>query len=329
MICEIIMSDFNENSAFSENDQNIDMDFDLEESQIQVSQNNSHENFTDDILLAVNFKAKCYEEVFNNFVTYALYQETLTQNSLLYEISKALIVKLQKGYALNLNNSEFIRNIILLYEYSDKDMRITLLEKLPDFLKIIFDYYNAQDVPIHFWLDNLTSKLSIKDLIGVFNLTASEDNDIEKNRLILEPYCVALDAALREYDFDSGEQHKTNIFTNFIRGRAVFLELKRANIPFINDLKKFTEPYPYRYQFLIDAAINIDYGCFLNGVVILRSMLFGGASDYFINVITKLLINEKAYTIPFSNHGVPLPICLPFPILATPLFYTDFAINDV
>ncbi len=273
---------------------------------------------TKDMLRELHQFVPLYEEIFNNEIAYALHQEDLTQSAELYRIAETLLIKINKGYVLNLNNRDFIKNIILLYQYGNGDIYSKLFEKLPEFLKIIVTYHFEKEMPIHFWIRSLTSQLSIKDLMNVFNIPTSESSnniDIQNDRLALEPYCVVLDAALQEYNFETGEHTKSNIFTNFLNARLTYLELKRHKVSYVYDLEKILQAYPYTYRFLIEAAINVNYGNFLNGLVILQNMVFGGPSNRFIENITQALIQSKAYTIPHSDCYIPIPKSILFPVM--------------
>ncbi len=313
------------------------------EEETQSSENQAIEEYADEdanddtpiltknMLIKLHQFVPLYEEIFNNEVAYALHQEDLTQNSELYHIAEILLLKINKGYVLNLNNRNFIENIILLYQYGNGDIYPKLFKKLPEFLKIILTYHFEKEMPIHFWIRSLTSQLSIKDLMNVFNIPTSEnsdDIDIQNDRLALEPYCVVLDAALQEYHFETGEHSKSTIFTNFLNARLTYLELKRHKVSYVSDLENFLQAYPYTYRFLIESALSVNYGNFLNGLVILQNMVFGGPSSRFIERITHDLIQSKAYTIPLSDCYIPMPTILPFPVMQAmqSIIYTPFLI---
>lgn len=284
--------------------------------------------FTDDVLEELNQTALSFEEIFNNRVTHALYQEELTQHTLLYKIAENLYLNITKGYILNLSDKEFIKNVILLFEYGKGSFYKKLLEKLPAPLKVILKYHTSEDVNIHFWFEALMSQISIKDLMNAFNLQPSADGNIQKDRLTLEPYCIALDAALQQYDFDTGKHTKSNIFTSLLQTKAVFLELRHSRLPCMKNTELFLNAFPYRYRFLIDAVLTIDFGCFLNGLIILTNMVFGGPSERFLDNVTKEIIRSHSYTIPFSNKDVFLPIVSTFPLPKSVFFYTPFFLNN-
>jgi hypothetical protein len=286
---------------------------------------------TKDMLIELHQFVPLYEEIFSNEVAYALHQEDLTENSELYRIAETLLLKINKGYVLNLNNRDFIENIILLYQYGSGDIYPKLFEKLPEFLKIILTYHLEKEVSIHFWIHSLKSQLSIKDLMNVFNIPTSKNSDaidIQQDRLALEPYCIVLDAALQEYHFETGEHNKSTIFTNFLNARLTYLELKQYKSPYVCHLEELLQAYPYTYRFLIEAAISVNYGNFLNGLVILQNMVFGGPSRRFIEKITHTLIQSKTYTIPSSDCYIPIPTSIPFPVMQPiqSIIFTPFSI---
>jgi hypothetical protein len=283
--------------------------------------------FTDELLLEINQKARTYEEIFSNYVTHALYQEDLIQNSLLYKAAERLYVVLKKGYALNLFDTEFIKNITLLFQHGKGDIYPKLLDKLPDILKLFISYHQAPNVEVHFWLQSMMAQLSIKDLMDCFNIQLSESENLEKDRRTLEPYLTALDSAFQKFDFDTGHEHKNDLLNCILKINIICNDLRRAKMLSQNKIKIFSEAFPASYQFLIDDALSLDLGCFLNGLIILSNMVFGGPSEQFIINLVKLTITTQAYTLPFSNHGVPLPDCLPFPHPKKMIFYTSFILS--
>ncbi|MFT6083535.1 MAG: hypothetical protein ACJARD_001676 [Alphaproteobacteria bacterium] len=282
---------------------------------------------TADIISELNSYSSSYEETFNNKITFAIYEEELTREVQLYDITHELTQKLNEGYILNLYDDEFIKNLILLYQYSKNDSLKTLYGMLPAFLKIIINYHNLENTPLHFWIQALTNQLSLKDLMSAFNLPFSEGENIQQDQALLEPYCILLDAALQEFNFDNGKRLKPGIFSAFAESHAIFLELKRTNSPLICDMQKFTAAYPFKYRFLIDTAIDVDYGCFLSGLFILTTMVFGGPSDHFLDKVTHTILEAGAYTVPFCNHSIPRPIVSAFPIITPIFFYVPFIID--
>jgi hypothetical protein len=276
----------------------------------------------------MNLDAKSEQEVFGNTVMYAIYQDDLTKNLILYKAAESLLKSINTGYVLNISDLEFIKNITLLFKYGSGDIYPKLLDKLPDMVMILLKYFNTSQIPIHFWLNKLISQLSVVDIICSFNMQPSPYNNINQDRIIVEPYCLALDAALQQYDFDTGRMSNVDLFTSLLHVRAMFLELQRNKVRDTDNIKEFSRAFPNSYKFLIEAALTIDYGCFLNGIKILSNMVFGGPCEKFIQQVTELLIKTNAYTIPFSNHGVPLPHSSPFPFPKNIIFYKLFILND-
>lgn len=280
---------------------------------------------TEEMLSNLNKFAHTYEEVFSNNVIFALHHDDLTRKSLLHQAALSLTEKLKQGYVINLNNEDFIKNLMFLYQYSEKKSLKELYDALPDFLRIILHFQTTKQTEHHFWINSLTTQLSVRDLMQTFNIEISGNQN--SDRLALEPYCIALDAALQEFDFDNGKRLKIDVFTGLVKAKAIFLDLKRCQLPYAQDINSFIQAYPSSYRFIIEAAIKIDYGCFISGVVQLKDMVFGGPSDYFIDSITFTTFKHKAYTIPFSDNGVPLP--MPFNVGEMPHinFYNPFRIS--
>lgn len=291
--------------------------------------NNQNKVLTAEMLAELNECALTHEEIFNNSMSYATYQEDLLRNTLFYNIAEELLLKINTGYILNLNNEFFIKNLIILYQYGDGDIYQELFDKLPTFLKIILNYHLSEEVPMHFWMSSLNAQITITHFMDAFNLQVTEDKDLGKNRLILEPYCIALDAALQQFDFDTGQENEPHLFSTLVEAKAIYLSLQRAKVPYAQNIELFTTAYPYSYRFLIEAAISIDYGCFLNGLITLQDMVFGGPSDAFVDQVIKTILKHKAYTIPFSNHSIVVPAPSPFPTIPPTEFYTPFTIAKV
>lgn len=283
--------------------------------------------FTDKLLQEVNEKATCHEDIFSNSVTHALYQEYLTQTSLLHNIAEKLCDVLQSGYTLNLNHEQFIKNIILFFQYGKGDIFSKVFNQLPDVLKVFIAYHQTTQKPIHFWFESLMAELSVSDLMNCFNVTPSQPCNIQQDRLALEPYLIALDAFLQKFDFDTGHEHKIELVTYTLKLRSVYNYLNASHILSEKDKRKFSEIFPEKYQFLIECALSLDCGNFLNGLVTLSEMVFGGPSSKFIKRVVNLLFETQAYTLPFSNHGIPLPECLPFPRPQKIFFYTPFVFS--
>ena len=302
--------------------------FSDEEDNRNLSQEeSSHYSFTAEFLEKMNINAKSEQEVFGNTVMYAIYQDDLTQNLILYKAAEALLKNINSGYTPNISDFDFVKHITLLFKYGSGDIYPKLLDKLPDMLKILLKYFQTKQIPVHFWLEKLISQLSVVEIISSFNMQPSPNSNISQDRLIVEPYCLALDAALQQYDFDTGRTSNIDLFTSILNVRAMFLELQRNKVRDTHNIKAFSKAFPDSYKFLIEAALTIDYGCFLNGLVTLSNMVFGGPCEEFIEQVTRLLIQTNAYTIPFSNHGIPIPYCLPFPFPKNIIFYPPFILN--
>lgn len=301
--------------------------------QNDISEHSDDQEVTLDqaLLLGLNDAALCQEEAFNHSMNYAIYQpDPASKKAALQEAASELLIRLNRGYILNLNNDRFIQDILILFQHEQYGVCEKLLDKLPIFLKLILKYHLAQDVPPHFWIEALKSQISIIDFMQSFNMQISKTHSLLENLTTLEPYCVALDAALQQFNFDTGEKVEGfDIFTHLVRAKAVYLAHKRVNSEAIQDRWAFLGAYPEEYRFFVETAILIDYGSFINGLENLRSMVFGGPSDQFIKAVTEEIRACGAYNLPLTDAMMPLPQPSVFYTLPACDFHVPFKFEEV
>jgi hypothetical protein len=272
-----------------------------------------------------------FETSFNNKMSFAIYQEYLTCNFLLQQIAQELIDKCQEGYILNLQFTEFIENVILLFNRSNHEIMPILYNELPAFLKIIVYYHNLEEAKTDPWIMLLTKELSIKDIMNAFNIEASESSNLKIDQARIEPYCILLDAALQEFSFEKGENKNknNNIFTTFCQAHAIINNIKQFNINYEDKFKKLSLFYPVKTRYLIDMISKINLTYFLNGVVILSQKVTQKPSEKFLQKLMNTIFTENAYTICGTHQHNLIPFATPFYLIKSSLFYKPFKLKKL
>jgi hypothetical protein len=284
---------------------------------------------TIDNINEINKYSTNFENIFNNKMVFALQQEDLTRNFLLQQIAKELSDKCEEGYVFNLQFTDFIENIIVLFsQNTDDDMQI-LYKKLPEFLQIVIYYSNLNNTTFHSWIEQLTAKVSIIDMMNAFNVKPSENKNIKMDHALIEPYCILLDAALQEFNFDTGKAKEPYIFTSFVKAYSAMQNIKKSNKSYEDIFKKLHLFYPVKSRFLIHAITNINFSYFLNGLIILSQKVTRKPNERFFKIIIQTILDNNAYTICGTHHHNLIPPATPFYIMKCFFMYKSFKLEHV
>jgi|GEM_PF-6669174 len=275
-----------------------------------------------------------FEVLFHQKVVFGLYQkEALMAQMFTFEALDGLNNKLNNGYIINLKNKTLIEDIINLYNFLSivnlNNMNISdqVFKKLPIFLKImIINFSEKEEKTPNFWTISFIPELSIHEVADIFNVKLTNQS-LKLNQLVMEPYILLIEAALRELD-SKNKRYKTKIFSYLVQAHGLISYLTQIKSPIIHDLSGFIDVFPKSEQYIIHALVNINLGNFCSGLEKLTKMVFNSPGNNFFKKIVEIIKNSKVFLLPNTLSPIPIPIVTFFPTLNLPLIFNHFVFED-